>query len=68
MIFPKFARIVKENPGEKKIDVQLGIERAENEGDTHHLRGVLDQSAPAGMMIITRGGGASKAIAEILQE
>ena len=68
MIFPKFAGIVKENPGEKKINVQLGIERTEGKGHTHHLRSVLNQSAAAGVVIISRGGSAPKAITKILQE
>src|SRR5882724_4342306 len=62
-ILPKFSAIMKQDAGKQKIDIQLRIERRDLLRDAHHLRGVLDKATAACVMIIARGGGATKPVA-----
>ena len=68
LIFPKLAGVVKKNSGNEQIEIQLRIQRRDRTREPHHLRGVLNETAPAGMMIIPRRGRAAKTLAPFLQK
>src|SRR5215469_2683191 len=67
-VLPKFSGIVKENAGKQKIEIQFRIKGCDLVRYAHHLCRVLHESAPARVMIVPRGGGASKPIAPFFQE
>ena len=68
LVFPNFTRVMKENTGDQKIEIQLRIKRRDLCRHAHHLRRMLDQSAATRVMIFARGCGATKAIAPLVNE
>ena len=52
---------MKENPRDEQIEIELRINRRDLSCDAHHLGGVLDQTAAAGMMISACTSGVAKA-------
>ena len=68
MIFPKLAGVVEENAGDEQVEIQVGIKRRDLRRDAHHLRGVLDQAAAAGVMITAGAGGVAETRAVLRDE
>src|SRR5438093_9907047 len=62
-VLPKFSGIVEENSREQQIEVQLGVKRRDPLRHAHHLCSMLDESAPAGVMIFSRGCRATEPVA-----
>ena len=67
-VLPKFSGIVEENSREQQIEVQLGVKRRDPLRHAHHLCSMLDESAPAGVMIFSRGCRAAEPVAPFIKK
>ena len=66
LVFPKLTGVVKKNPGDQQVRIQLRIDRCDLLRYAHHLRGVLDEPATTSMMVFARCRGATKTFAPFI--
>ena len=66
--FPELTAVVKQNAGQEEAVVQHRVRLRDGGAAPHHLRGVLKQAAPTGMVVSAGRGGPSESISVLFEE